>query len=225
MNRSEGTWRAVLLATAVAAAACWPAGRLWIALALLLGAAMAVRGAWRRRNRRPAMALTAAAAVVLACFLVGRDGHNAVEEATRRLYAERVTGTGTRTASVDGPTGQVAVTVTFRDDAIAAVEFTHREPPWVGDAPLAALVAAVVEAKRLVSPRASTLRSPVERAGLRALEIALLPRNVGSVAWSAFAGALRGEQDGVTLATLPSVFLLVLLASAGLVHALGRRGS
>lgn len=208
---------AILAPLVVAAAVVFPAGRLFLLGPLALWGVVAAIPARRAGRRWPLRIASAAALAFGACVWLGAGYDVAMERAIRDLHAKspRYEGfQGTRTATVDGPTGPVTVTVQSGDH-VPMIAFTHREPPWVGDAPLAALAAAVAREGRLPPPAAFPLRAPIERAGLRALELAFAPKSLtGSWqarAWEAAAWCVRAEQDAHTLATLPAVLVLVLV--------------
>lgn len=214
------------LALGVAAAVLWPDGRLWLLAAVLLGAQILACRAWRRGSKWPAIAVWAVLVSLGATALLGRPADAAAESATRRLYTEPLRGSELITGRADGPTGIVEAQLVLVNDELISVQFFHQEPPWIGDAVLARLAHGIVEAKRLVPPREGSLGAPIERAGLRACELALLAPDGGSVAgtaWRWASAAVRGGQSHAALATVPAVLLLLLLSSLALGRVLGAR--
>ena len=213
---------AAFAALIVAAAVVFPAGRLYLLGPLAVWGLLAAIQARRAGRLWPFRIASAGALAFGAAVWLGAGYDVAMERAIRDFHAKapRDEGfAGTRTATVDGPTGPVTVTVQSGDH-LPMIAFTHREPPWVGDAPLAVLAAAVLREGRIPPPGAFPLRSPVERAGIRALELAFAPAYLTDSwqarAWAAAAWTVRAEQDTGTLATLPAVLVLILVLGAAL---------
>lgn len=203
-----------VLAAGVAAAVVWPDGRVWVLAAVLIGAEVLARRAWRGGTKWPAIGLWFGIVLLAAVAWVGRPADAAVETATRALYTEPLRGSELIKGRAQGPTGVVEAQLVLVNDELISVQFFHQEPPWMGDAVLDRLAKGIAEAKRLVPPREGPLYAPIERAGLRACELALVPPNDGAFAasaWARAAAAVSGSQAGPVLMALPGVLLLALL--------------
>ncbi|MHC5019944.1 MAG: hypothetical protein ACYTGX_07490 [Planctomycetota bacterium] len=201
-----------VLAAGAAVAVIWPDGRIWMLAAVLAGTEVLARRAWRGGTKWPAIVLWSAVLLLAATAWIGRPADAADEAATRRLYTEPVRGNQLRKGTAEGPTGIVEAQLVLVNDELISVQFFHQEPPWIGDPVLQRLAAAIAEAKRLVPPREGPLTAPIERAGLRACELALLPPASATVA---------GSQARPVLMALPAILLLALLGGL----ALGRLAS
>lgn len=204
------------LALGVAVAVIWPGGRLWLLLAVLFGAEVLARRHWRDGTKWPAIAVWTALVLFGAGAAIGQGTEVADESATRRLYAEPLKGSELIKGRALGPTGVVEAQLVLVNDELVSVQFFHQEPPWVGDPVLARLAKGIMEAKRLVPPREGSLGAPIERAGLRACELALLPpadQGFSHRAWRWASGSVQASQAVPVLAAVPSVWLLLLLVS------------
>jgi hypothetical protein len=203
-----------VLAAGAAVAAIWPDGRIWVVAAVLIGTEVLARRAWRSGTKWPAIVLWSAVLLLAATAWIGRPADAADESATRRLYTEPVRGNELRKGTAQGPTGIVEAQLVLVNDELISVQFFHQEPPWIGDPVLQRLAAAIAEAKRLVPPREGPLTAPIERAGLRACELALLPPaddGFDATAWRWASATVAGSQARPVLMALPAILLLALL--------------
>ncbi len=212
------------LAAGTAGAALWPDGRVWLLAAVLIGAEVLARRSGHSGSKWPAIVVWSVLVALAGTAWIGRPADAQVESATRRLYTEPLRGSELIRGRAQGPTGVVEVQLVLVSDELISVQFFHQEPPWVGDAVLRRLAASIVAAKRLVPPREGSLGAPVERAGLRACELALLPTTTHS-AWHWASAIVRGRQSRPVLAALPGVLLLLLLAGLAVGRLTSTRGT
>lgn len=208
-----------VLAAGLAAAVAWPGGRVWVVVAVVLGAEVLARRAWRGGSKWPAIGVWSAVVLLAVAAWLGRPADAAAEAAVRRLYTEPMRGNAVRKGTAQGPTGVVEAQLSLVNDELVFVRFFHQEPPWMADPVFQRLEAGILEAKRLVPPRETPLYAPIERAGLRACELALLPPDDGGFAASAWrwaSAAVAGRQGRPVMLALPAVLLLALLAGLAL---------
>lgn len=208
-----------VLGAGVAAAMLWPDGRVWLLLAVCIGAQLWAQRAWRGGTKWPAIALGFSVVLLGAVAWLGRPADLAAETATRRLYTEPLRGNQLRKGSARGPTGVVEAQLVLVNDELISVQFFHQEPPWLGNPVLDRLAQGILEAKRLVPPREGPAGAAVERAGLRACELALLPpadSSFDAAAWRWASAVVAGRQARPVMQALPAILFLALLAGLAL---------